>query len=368
MRLHRKLVINNDDDVGDDGDGDEEEDEETLQLRLDALEARLKLKKLQQRKLRAANFTEDSGRKHNGSNHQVPSVGARSSENVQVMVSPQKRIVVEEAQSPGRVLLGIDKGLKGRNVSLRRPPSSRPNRMAEEEEEEDLFRDTRKVGPSGLKNTSHDHSVSGQPWNNGSKSFSERILDIRRQDNEKKERANRLLKKRSNGFGIQQQDLDAFKNAPVESTDQLSKENVRKGEFSREEVLSAVNKPSSGLIGKSNTVSGVRNVRRQQTPPTSRSLSSRFRSEATTELKDRHVAGQENPGASRSSHQDPDPRSSNDDPLYEEFSSIHLSKRAIPHDFLTKTFGEKHVAVIPSLLATIKSPTYDLPRRSKTTS
>ena len=92
---------------------DDEDDEETLQLRLEALEARLKLKKLQQKKLKSATATIDpceggnesrvaskhsSGIEHRD-NYGFREAEARQSAAIQVMVSPQKRMVAEGARS-----------------------------------------------------------------------------------------------------------------------------------------------------------------------------------------------------------------------------------------------------------------------------
>ncbi|KAI9762144.1 MAG: hypothetical protein M4579_000624 [Chaenotheca gracillima] len=141
---------------GSDGmdEADDVEDEETLQLQLQAIEARLKLKRLQQAKgkpagtvasddqQRLARETSTSPTRSRSTTSQnsrtnVPprSVGASSrnasNQNVQVPLSPPPRQAPAAAQrSPGRVLLGIDKGLKGRDVSLRRAPVSRAGAVA----------------------------------------------------------------------------------------------------------------------------------------------------------------------------------------------------------------------------------------------
>ena len=51
---------------------------------------------------------------------------------VQVQASPRRNKALEEQQtSPGRILLGIDKGLKAKNVSLRNPRSPRKSTKAD---------------------------------------------------------------------------------------------------------------------------------------------------------------------------------------------------------------------------------------------
>lgn len=352
-------------------DEDDEDDEETLQLRLEALEARLKLKKLQQKKMKTAtaaiNVCEggnesrvvskyNSGIEHQN-NHRFREAEAGQSAAIQVMVSPQKRMVAEGARSPGRILLGIDKGLKGRNVSLKRPPNSQPKKVSIREDPFGSSLD-RNGCPRGIS----DISAEGQRGR--SKTFSEKIAEIRQQDKDHKERSNRLHKQRSTGFGIQQCELDNFRNATstLEPSESSFTENTKKGvPFSRDEVLRAVNKPTSGLLGRSNTVPGTRDSRNRETLPAAQSIPPKYPPEPVEKSK-------HEPSILRTRSTPPSPAkvqpsnsSPSDDPLFEQFSSVQLSKRLIPHAFLTDTFADKHLSPIPSLLASIKSPTYELP-------
>lgn len=330
-----------------------------MQLRLEALEARLKLKKLQQKKLRAATvgvtldseshvrepvsrpYSTVSVRRYETQKARSPSRPKASG--VQVAVSPpRKQISAPEAKSPGRVLLGIDKGLTGKNISLRRMPGAQSKDAAE-----DPFTSTFPHGTS--RNTTLPSSTSTSQQDSARpKSFSERIAETRRQDRECKERQNRLRKQRSMGFGVQQQDLDAFKESaesnvveekPIPSMD------ARTDGYSREEVLKAVNHPTAGLVHRSNTVSGVRNTRRDISPfKPAKSHPDSSRTDPALVTRRRSPTSP----PTESSH-------------FEPYSSIHLSKRLIPHPFLSHTIGQKHISLIPSLLATIKSPAFALP-------
>jgi minichromosome maintenance protein 10 len=197
---------------------EDEDDEETLQLRLKALEARLKLKKLQQKKLRAATgasthceggskaelvseFTTVAGHGKDHANLESLGTKARPSAAIQVTVSPQKRSGAKEARSPGRILLGIDKGLKGRNVSLKRPP----NDQTRKDPLQDPFgRNVQRDIPRAISD------LSAEGHCGKSKTFSEKIAEIRQQDKQHKERSNKLCKQRSAGFGVQQCDLEEF--------------------------------------------------------------------------------------------------------------------------------------------------------------
>ncbi|PWW73918.1 hypothetical protein C7212DRAFT_359119 [Tuber magnatum] len=141
---------------GDSGEEEEEEDdEETLQLKLAQIEAKLKLKRLQ---------------KKQASQRQASS---ESKAVVQVPLSPTS-IKTDPVlpKSPSRVLLGIDKGLTGRDVSLRRAPSLR---------------------------TGSSRSETASPQK-PKKTFSERVAEERRNDREKAERQRMIENSRSKGF------------------------------------------------------------------------------------------------------------------------------------------------------------------------
>lgn len=333
---------------GKEDNDDDDDDEETLQLRLKALEARLKLKKLQQKK--------DKERRNENGDHELIGTEVRQCAAVQVMVSPQKRLVMQKPQSPGRILLGIDKGLKGKNVSLKRPPISQ---IKKDSVGEDPF-------GSGLERGDSRHTFDKSLENQygRSKTFSEKIAEIRQQDKEHKERSNRLRNSRSTGFGVPQSELEGFKNAA--SIDELkessSTDNAAQDvRFSRDEVLRAVNKPTSGLLGRSNTTSGIQNYRRQVNSSPAPSIPSKY----PTESLENPRYGPSTPRATSPTSPPRDVKSlkstSDEDPLHEHFSSTKLSKRLIPHKFLVDTFADKHISNIPSLLATIKSPTYEIP-------
>src|SRR5437764_78279 len=117
-------------------DTDEDEDEETLQRKLAASEAKLKLKKLQQSKARLeadpleAKAFQDETHTHptatvlasrlRGSEGQNAKAGNQK-DTVEVPISPVKKTIPSiEQRSPSRVLLGIDKGIRGDDISLQR--------------------------------------------------------------------------------------------------------------------------------------------------------------------------------------------------------------------------------------------------------
>ena len=354
-----------------------------MQLKLAAIEAKLKLKRLQQRKNKAgAPLTdgdhEDGGKDQSSRKEKLPpscqngrtyknasSLLPKSATDVQIPVSPQrKHVPTQEALSPGRVLLGIDKGLKGRNMSLRRP-------QEQQAKDEDPFRSIAQVDsvPRSV-GLSHSSTVPRFDQSDGPKSFSEKIAEMRQQDKAFKEKVERLNRQRSVGFGIQQQELEALKTA-AEDVTQITEcrstqaPQAASSEFSRDEVLKAVNKPNGGLVQRSNSNTIARRARAQGKPVNDVWLNPNAEPEIKTSQPTSN--GSRKKGRSLS----PKPKVSNFSPegdstetsssLFEPFSSFHLSKRVLPHTLLTSTFSEKHIFLLPSLLGAVKSPDFVLP-------
>lgn len=370
------------------GENGVEEDEETLQLKLAAIEAKLKLKQLRQKKNRSgvssSSFNcEDRGKDENsrkenlppssqsrGTYGKVPQIQPKSAMNVQIPVSPQKKhVAAEEAHSPGRVLLGIDKGLTGKNISLRRPQRA-------EAKDEDPFRITASLG-SNLRSVrlSRSSTVPQLDPLNRPKSFSEKIAETRQQDKARKEKADKLHRQRSAGFGVQQQEIDAFKTA-ADSTEQATERRSKhdpqaaSNDFSRDQVLKAVARPNGGLIQRSNASIGVRRVRAHGKSSDDIWINPNAQPEmlkpsplASNVSRKRARSLSPKPKASDPSSRESSPETSAS--LFEPFSSLHLSKRLLPHNFLTGTFSEKHIFLLPSLLGAVKSPDFLLPDSSE---
>lgn len=354
------------------------EDEETLQLRLEALEARLKLKKLQQKKkkLKAAGKGLDNegppGSRVASNNDPVlakdwkkltmermESLGI----GVEVPASPpRKHAPAQEVRSPGRVLLGIDKGLTGKNVSLRRYP----NAQTRDKSDVDPFTSTVRRGapresilPSSRKDLQEEHT--SRP-----KTFSERIAETRQKDKDDRARQNRLQKQRSTGFGIERRELDALMAAAASTATYSGKpgfHSMRDRDFSRDEVLKSLNKTSGSLSYKSRIISGGHSNGRREPSPSNAPGSFRSTSVNYNDAEDAPQPSQKlirsvSPPTQTARSHSP---TAEDPSLFDPFSRTHLSKRHLPHPFLLKTLGRKHVSLIPELLATIKSPDYTLP-------
>ena len=363
-------------------DDDGEEDEETLQLQLAALTAKIKLKKLQARKHKATGLAakvEDEysemyqpvGKENtrpfrdNQDDLEKPAlVRPKSAAEIQIPVSPQrKHVVAEEARSPGRVLLGIDKGLKGKNISLRRPVGEGSRK------DDDPFT----VTPCTTSRTigSLNRSRAQQPTESARpKSFSERIAETRQQDRTQKDRANLLRRQRSTGFGVDPKDIDAFQQAAETrsgTTQDRQSQGSRVGtvEFTREEILKAASQPNGGLVHRGNTSAGIRHTRKQGSPVDDIWLNPNAPPEQSKPSRPVSNASKRSAPSQSSQPQAAEPPApaltQETASLFEPFSSLHLSKRQLPHSFLTQSLAGKHIFLLPQLLGAVKSPDYLLP-------
>ncbi|KAG8525932.1 uncharacterized protein KY384_000694 [Bacidia gigantensis] len=341
-------------------DGDE--DEETLQLQLQALEAKLKLKQLQRRKAQNPQIEPNChARLRSPQGENVPPSSRNTGlldppKAIDVPASPQKRATaVPEARSPGRVLLGIDKGLKGKNVSLRRPPKGQT-------QHEDPFWSSSTA--AGRDKNDSLRSNAPQSHTGPQKSFSERVAESRRQDDTRLEREARRQNQRSANFAVDQTEIDSYRQKAESESVQMrngfqKQDSTDRGGFSREQILQAMNKPNAGVVKRSRTVTSskerskassdiwinpnaepdVLHAKPASKPRAKSQSTSRTRATGTVKYED----------AQSSEH------------LFEPFSTTHLSRRLLPHHFLTRTFTDKSVLRIPDLLANVKSPDYSLP-------
>ncbi|KAL1971197.1 hypothetical protein VTN77DRAFT_149 [Rasamsonia byssochlamydoides] len=327
---------------GDDEQPDSDDDEETLQLKLAAIEARLKLKKLQQNKAKAAASTSDVERPGSAVSSSVrPASRLRhatdrrgSVDEVQVPLSPAKRIpAVAEPVSPRRVLLGIDKGLKGKDVSLRRPPAS--TRLGSS-----LGPRDRSTPLTGDRYESRDIRSSAGEGIRRTKSFSERIAESRSAEKARQERAEKIQKSRSTAFQVDKAEIEHFKQVAAAQRPSTSPVRPQVTEsFSREDVLRAFRGSSPAL-------------RKTKTTPNLRDL-------AQTQKSGGELLGPEtkssSEGQTNTGEEGPDPSK------YEPFSALHLSNRILPHSFLSRTLESKTILRIPDLLKAVKAPNFDPP-------
>ena len=322
---------------------DEEEDEETLQLKLQEIQARLKLKKLQKAKSKkdAEGAEVDSARPDSALRTQTVPAGrgtapARNrspvrpaSQNaIQIPASPVRKLQPPQLQtSPSRVLLGIDKGLRGKDMSLKRAPSLRKVQDGSDTKQQGGY-----LKRSRTPNPNNAPQEDSRPM-----TFNERLASARSEELTRAERQQRIQNLRTNAFGIGREEMERYKSSAVEIPD----EPLKAPEFSREDILSTHTKLSGGLR-RSNTVPSVR------TQPEGGTTSS-FADSSDLPTQSSRTAG-------TSFNSDLDPEAS-----IEAYSGFHISKRIIPHPVLARHLSGKKAMVIKDLLREVKSPDYSLP-------
>ncbi|RHZ67518.1 Mcm10/DnaG-type zinc finger protein [Aspergillus thermomutatus] len=351
---------------------DEDEDEETLQLKLAAIEARLKLKQLQKSRARsntlesndtqsrpasAVSFSSRPQEQVSRLRSPIQTTRRHEPDDVQVPLSPVRRAAPPiEPASPRRYLLGIDKGLKGSDVCLKRPPSSRLG-----------TRPTSKHGTreaatshSGDIFASHAQMLAAEEGGKRGKTFSERIAESRTAEKSRRERELRLQVNRTSSFQFDKTEMEAFKTAAAEArTNPLPRSPTRSRQvepFSRDDVMRSFHnlKPS---------------LKRSQTAPSVRkdagSEGSRPFSHRRPNQSDTGPASSQSRGDSFSDldngTRDEVTTKTPDSSKFEPYSSLHLSNRILPHSFLTRTLSDKKILRIPDLLRTVKAPDFELP-------
>ncbi|KAE9377054.1 hypothetical protein N431DRAFT_401752 [Stipitochalara longipes BDJ] len=345
---------------------EEDEDEETLQLQLQEIQARLKLKKLQKKAKQSSDTENESTRADSAQARRSNSVAANRAQSrlaglreerlerskpqssVHVPVSPVRRArPAEPHQSPGRVRLGIDKGLKGSDISLKRAPSLRRKDDSQD----------RLAGPFLQRPVSqasgHASRVGGSSRipsrEDRPKSFSERMAAVRSEETDRQERELRIKKNRSTAFNIDQKQMQNFKETAVE----LPPAPREAPSFSRDEVLSSYNKPA-GNIPRSKTVPDLRSAMRNTSNSTNTTTTTSARSDSRASID---VAPNGGAKANVPPRDVPEAEASQ----FEPYSSTHLSKRIIPHQVLTRTLSGKKTFLIPDLLRIVKGPNFSGP-------
>ncbi|ORY62653.1 uncharacterized protein BCR38DRAFT_475958 [Pseudomassariella vexata] len=337
----------------DDVDMDEEDDEETLQLKLQAIEAKLKLKSLQKKQKKVAHsasdvengYTRSSIRpdmRPNIRSRSIPDVLAasraqsraailregpdlrpQSQAEVQVPASPVRRhTTAHEQRSPSRVLLGIDKGLRAKDVSLKRASSMRKPHETQN-------------GQGGYLRRAHTPG-SSQESQERPMSFSEKLAAARSEETSRRDRQARINQIRSKTFDVKQDDVERFKARATELPDIPSQSDP----FSRDEVM------AGGALQRNNTVPSIR-VRATQLPE-SASMTTPTEAETIPKpVRKQQVAPADVPEDEATS--------------FEPFSTTHLAKRILPHSVLTRTFSGKKTYIIKDLLSSVKAPNFELP-------
>jgi minichromosome maintenance protein 10 len=283
---------------------DEEEDEETLQLKLQQIEAKLKLKALQRKKDAGSADNDRSG----ASSRAGTAMGVRKFDLPRP--EPRREADVEEAQearSPARVILGIDKGLTARDVSLKRPGSSMTS---------GLSRSASSREPPKIK------------------SFSERIAESRTKEKVREEKQEKAEERRSRGFGLH--NIEGLKDRPS-----LSRTSSSQSADTRTSRDMPPPPPRSPIKGHSRSKSDVGNA---PTPRPGSTLS--FRPESSRPPSSMSKSTSSSFGGTPTSTKYAEISSrddSTDGPGFEPFSGLHLKSREMQHNVVTRTLEGKTV-------------------------
>lgn len=294
-------------------DGEDEEDEETLQLKLQEIQAKLRLKKLQNARAKSDVGSGVSGRSALSASPSIidrrhgPKSPGLNHNGIQVPASPVRKLQAPQLQtSPSRVLLGIDKGLTAKDISLKRAPSH-------------------KRLNSALSSRSGATASSEAPQ---ASSFNERLAGLRTDEAFRKERQAKIRSVRSNAFGIGKDEMDVYKRDTVEIPDVP----LAPPTFSRDQVLGTKKSTSNFLT-------------RSRTAP----------------LGKLTYGAEDDPAHEASATPSLAPTSEKEQPSYEPYSSFHLSRRILPHNVLTRGVSGKKAYNIKDLLRDVKAPDFSLP-------
>ena len=317
---------------GADLDGDEE-DEETIRLELEVMEARLKLKRLQAakaQKKRAPPLASGTGAGagDGGGMSSVPIQSKlaavrdridrqqQAARDVQVPASPVKRTqsTADLQTSPQRVLLGIDKGLRGADVSLKRAPGLRA-----------AANEGRQVQQGGwLRRSESRIDIQAQPEPRQPLSFNERLVSARTEEVTRREKREAAQKQRSTAFSVDKEEMEGYKTKALDLPDLPSKPQ----EFSRAEILASIGRPLGGQLQRSSTVPNA--------GPGAKIGDSG---------DDPFSQGTGSPGSG----------------AFEPYSGLHLSKRILPHNVLARAVSGKKAYLLKDLLRQVKAPEWSLP-------
>ncbi|TQS38886.1 hypothetical protein Golomagni_00600 [Golovinomyces magnicellulatus] len=323
------------------------EDEETLQLQLQEIQARLKLKKLQNKKRQLDNKAESRIDKsvaelnrdknladfHKFSGARAP--GSKQQTVVDVPVSPIRKTLPSEAQrSPGRILLGIDKGLRGCDISLRRAPGSKDKYDLNRGRLNSFDRGCDSQGRTqNLELRTQTQAVLEKP-----KSFNERLAAVRRQDTDDQLRQLNNQRCRSTAFDIDQDQIQDFKGSAVDFVSNAHKS----PDFSRDEVISSTTTRKESLL---------------QTKISSNIHSNFDAKSIFNEIPKKDPKNLTTDSSNASSGISFEQEASK----FEPYSSQHLTRRIIPHQNLTRLLSGKKTYLIPDLLRDVKAPDFAAP-------
>ncbi|QUC21425.1 uncharacterized protein UV8b_05668 [Ustilaginoidea virens] len=323
----------------DDDDDDDEEDEETLQLKLQEIQAKLRLKKLQNAKAREQAALQQGkggepvpdpaaapGPRRRTARAQTPGADENpqpaSQGHIQVPASPVRKLqFLQQQTSPSRVVLGIDKGLRAKDVSLKRVPSQSKGKTGFPSQA-DGYLNRSKSAPSP--------ALSSEP--SRPLSFNERLASARTEEAERAGRMEKLQKARTHAFAMGRDEMEHYKTKAVDIPDRPPPPPT----FTRDEVL------ANGLPSK---------LPRSGTAPSPRSL----QYPQLDGLEPDALSSSETAQTAQTA-QTADEKTS-----FEAYSCLHLSRRILPHIVVARHVSGKHVLNVKDLLREVKAPDFSLP-------
>ncbi|KAI1268005.1 hypothetical protein F5Y18DRAFT_442403 [Xylariaceae sp. FL1019] len=322
-------------------DLDGDEDEEMLELKLAAIKAKLKLKKLQHAKAKGAPetgttpaFTESRSIPDHAplSRAQSRANAVKSDQalrpepqvDIQVPASPVRKVQAPlENTSPSRIRLGIDKGLRAKDVSLKRAPRTQS------------ALDTAGPGQGSYFKRPEPPSLGRAPQPRP-KTFSERLAAARTEESSRQERQERIKEIRTNAFKLGKEEMNQLKQSATEIPDIP----LQGEQYSRDEVM------AGGRLKRSNTMPDME----KRTPY-----------EAEDETANSFGLSTAKSTATRKKKVPPADIPEDEASAIEPYSATQLSKRIIPHTTLTREISDKKAYMIKDLLKHVKAPDFQLP-------
>ncbi|KAF2167766.1 hypothetical protein M409DRAFT_65869 [Zasmidium cellare ATCC 36951] len=313
-----------------DDDDQEDEDEETLQLKLQEIQAKLRLKKLQAKERKAEGAGGRASRQDSvrSSSPRKPNISPTRlyKAAIEVPVSPVRNArAPEEQMSPARRRLGLTSVPRAEEVSLKRARDG--SQIKRSESRQNMQQSQREVPKV--------------------KSFSERLAQSRTAVEEKQAKKDHLDRIRSSGFTHTKADTP------------LRRDPESKGRVSR--LADDSKRPSSAGQAQSSTPAKDASI--------SRSASARVPREK--EQAKPHARTLFNPEAygqeSGTGHDEGDSDASldiedaDDQAGFDAFSKVHLKKRNIEHSVIAREMEGKEVYTVRRLLKEVKAPHYDPP-------
>lgn len=341
-------------DMGDPMDVDDEDDEETLQLKLQQIQAQLRLKKLRKDKARSQNDPHSSFSQHSDQDNTKASrpgsastarAGLRIKEirrtdaaarppsqgsSVEVPASPvRKAQPPPEQTSPSRILLGIDKGLRGKDISLKRAPSLRKS--------QDDPGGSQGGGAGYLHRSRTPGLTEDKPR---PLSFNERLAAARTEEKTREEARSKASRSRSSAFNVTKQEMEDYKNAAVDMPNEPS---PRDRGSSRDDTTGTApsDRPRNGHLHRSNTAPSIRTTSRLGHGTAD---SGSFTSQVAGSFSSITSETPKSPSAS-----------------FDVYSGFHLSKRILPHQVVARAVSGKTTYSIQDLLRQVKAPDWSLP-------